>query len=108
YAVIRYVPLVERGEFINIGVVLYCRDQRFLKTTYTIDEERLNVFASAIDLQEIENYLSSFEKICIGGQPGGQIGMLPIADRFRWLTATRSTILQCSKVHVGYCENADE
>lgn len=105
YAVIRFVPLVEREEFLNIGVILYCRDQRFLEAAFTLDEKRLRTFTSAFDIQDIENHLRSFEKICIGGPDGGPIGALSIADRFRWLTATRSTVLQCSKVHIGFCEN---
>lgn len=105
YAVIRFVPQVEREEFLNIGVILYCKDQRFLETACTLDEQRLAVFSSAFDIQDIENHLRSFERICMGGPDGGPIGIQPIADRFRWLTATRSTILQCSKVHIGFSEN---
>lgn len=108
YAVIRFVPLVEREEFLNIGVILYCKDHRFLEAAFTLDEKRLGAFSSSFDIQDIENHLRSFEKICIGGPEGGPIGILPIADRFRWLTATRSTILQCSKVHIGFCKKPGE
>src|SRR5690606_17647561 len=104
YAVIRFVPRVEREEFLNIGVVLFCPKQRFLEAAFTLDEKRLGLFSKTFDIQEVENNLRAFERICLGGEEGGAIGLLPLADRFRWLTATRSTIIQCSKVHPGFCE----
>lgn len=104
YAVIRFVPRVEREEFLNIGVVLYCKSERFLEAAFTLDEKRLKLFSESFDIQEVEDNLRAFEKICLGGANGGSIGVLPIAERFRWLTATRSTIIQCSKVHPGFCE----
>ena len=104
YAVIRFVPRVEREEFLNIGVVVYCKKERFLEAAFTLDEKRLKLFSGSFDIQEVEDNLRAFEKICLGGQGSGPIGILPIADRFRWLTATRSTIIQCSKVHPGFCE----
>lgn len=103
YAVIRFVPRVEREEFLNIGVILYCQKKRFLEAAFTLDEKRINSFSKSFDFQEIENNLRSIEKICLGGRDAGPIGSLDIADRFRWLTATRSTIIQCSKVHPGFC-----
>jgi len=103
YAVIRFVPRVEREEFLNIGVILYCKKQRFLEAAFTLDEKRLNSFSRSFDFQEVENNLRSIEKICLGRRDAGPIGRLDIADRFRWLTATRSTIIQCSKVHPGFC-----
>ena len=106
YAVIRIVPKVEREEFLNVGVVLYCARQKFLKAIYEIDQERLSAFCHGCDVPEIEDYLRSFEHICNGGEDAGPIGRLPIAERFRWLTATRSTVLQTSKVHPGFCEDA--
>ncbi len=103
YAVVRLVPQVEREEFLNIGVVLYSAKLRFLEAAFTLDADRLKIFSGAFNMQEVENHLRSFEKICQGGKEGGAIGMLPNAERFRWLTATRSTIIQCSKVHPGFC-----
>ena len=103
YAIVRLVPQVEREEFLNIGVVLYCAKLRFLEAAFTLDADRLKIFSGAFNMQEVENHLRSFEKICQGGKEGGAIGMLPNAERFRWLTATRSTIIQCSKVHPGFC-----
>jgi hypothetical protein len=100
YAVVRIVPMVEREEFLNVGVVLYCAKQQFLQVKFHLNEERLRVFCPQVDVEEIKAYLQSFEQICYGNKNAG-----PIA-RFRWLTATRSTMLQTSKVHPGLCVNA--
>lgn len=108
YAVIRLVPRVEREEFLNTGVVLYCTKQKFLKMLYHIDKSRLEVFCAGCDIPEVENYLKAFERICMGDSNAGPISKLPIAERFRWLTATRSTVVQTSKVHPGFCEDAGE
>lgn len=108
YAVIRIVPRVDREEFLNVGVVLYCSKQKFLQALYTLDQDRLTIFSKAIDLEEVEKYLVSFQKICHGGREGGPIGQLPIAERFRWLTAVRSTVVQTSPVHPGLCMDAEE
>jgi hypothetical protein len=108
YAVIRVAPRVEREEFLNIGIILYCQQQRFLQIAFTLDEERLLAFSRTIDLGELKECLHAFGQICRGGAEGGPIGKLDMASRFRWLTATRSTIVQTSKVHPGLCENAAE
>lgn len=108
YAVIRVVPRVEREEFLNIGVILYCKQQRFLQTIYTLDEERLLSFCASLDIQTLKAYVCAFEQICKGTKEGGPIAKLDIASRFRWLTATRSSILQTSKVHPGFCRDAQE
>ena len=108
YAVVRIVPKVEREEFLNVGVILYCAKQNFLQTLYTLNEERLQIFCAGIDMQELMQNLQAFERICVGGSAAGTIGKLDIAARFRWLTATRSTILQTSKVHPGFCINPKE
>jgi hypothetical protein len=108
YAVIRIVPRVEREEFLNCGVILYCPAQGFLQTVYEIPEQRLQAFGGDIDRQELEERLLAFKKICAGRAQGGVIGQLPIAARFRWLTANRSTIVQTSPVHTGLCTNAQQ
>src|SRR4051794_29419269 len=108
YAIIRVVPRVEREEFINVGVILYCPDQRFLKTAFELDRYRLLAFYDGLDLDELQARLQVFEDICAGKKEGGPIAQLPIASRFRWLTATRSTIVQTSPVHPGLCRDADE
>lgn len=106
YAVIRIVPQVEREEFINAGVILYCKQQNFLHVRWTLDESLLALFAPNLDLPELKQNLFAFDVICKGGPEGGTIGMLDMPGRFRWLTATRSTILQPSSVHPGYTADA--
>ncbi|MHA4811497.1 DUF3037 domain-containing protein [Flavitalea flava] len=108
YAVIRVVPRVEREEFLNVGVILYCQKQGFLQTLFTLDEKRLHIFSPYLDFGELNEYLCAFEQICRGGKEGGPIGKLDMASRFRWLSATRSTILQTSKTHPGLTQNAAE
>jgi|SRR5690554_3166111 len=108
YAVIRLVPRVEREEFLNIGVILLCRQQKFLEIRYELSETRIKAISDEVDFQEIGEYLNAFEKICKGGPNGGPIGQLTIAERFRWLTAARSTLIQTSAVHPGLCINAKE
>lgn len=108
YAVIRVVPRVEREEFLNVGVVLYCAKQNFLKFLFRIDETRLLSLCNNCDIAEIEEYLKAFQRICLGNKDAGSIAKLPISERFRWLTATRSTIVQASKVHPGFCDDAGE
>ena len=103
YAVIRVVPRVEREEFLNIGVVLYCRTHRFLQTAFTLPEERLRALAVDMDIAELKKHIHSFQQIALGEPDSGPIGKLDMPSRFRWLTATRSTILQSSKVHPGLC-----
>lgn len=107
YAVLRVVPRVEREEFLNVGVILYCSAQGFLQTTYEVNTTRLQAFAGApLDLADLRLRLHSFDRICRGRAEGGPIGQLSIASRFRWLTAQRSTIIQASPVHPGLCEDA--
>ena len=108
YAVIRLVPRVEREEFINVGVVLYCAKQKYLMARLELDEARAAALFAELDMDVVRRNLAAFEQICSGGETGGPIGRLDMASRFRWLTATRSTVLQCSKVHPGFCALADE
>lgn len=107
YAVLRVVPRVEREEFLNVGVILYCASQGFLQATCELNETRLAAFAGPhLDLPDVRERLRSFERICRGRATGGPIGQLAIASRFRWLTAQRSTIIQTSPVHPGLCHDA--
>ncbi|HEY0042080.1 MAG TPA: DUF3037 domain-containing protein [Flavisolibacter sp.] len=103
YAVIRVVPRVEREEFLNVGIILYCRAKKFLNCTYQLDTQKLQVLCSTLDCGDVEGHLRSFEQICQGEKGSSPIAVLDIASRFRWLTATRSTIVQSSKVHPGFC-----
>ena len=107
YAVLRVVPRVEREEFLNVGVILYCSAQGFLQTRCHLPEARLQAFAGpALDLDDLRARLQAFERICRGRREGGPIGQLAVASRFRWLTAMRSTIVQTSPVHPGLCDDA--
>ena len=108
YAVIRVVPCVEREEFMNVGVIVYCASQGFLQAVSELNEQRLLAFSPHIDIQELHERLRAFERICAGRREGGTIGELPLASRFRWLTATRSTVVQTSAVHPGLCVNPHE
>ncbi|MEZ0538709.1 DUF3037 domain-containing protein [Fibrella arboris] len=105
YAVIRVVPRVEREEFINVGVILYCASQGFLQTRCMLPVDRLAAFPNVPELTELTDRLQAFERICAGRKLGGPIGQLPVASRFRWLTATRSTVVQTSVVHPGLCQD---
>lgn len=106
YAVIRIVPMVEREEFINIGVILYCPAKKYLSVLLDVNEKRLKTFSNNLDIDELQKYLQSFQRICNGEKNAGPVGKLSPAERFRWLTATRSTIVQLSKVHPGICADA--
>jgi hypothetical protein len=108
YAVIRVVPRVEREEFLNVGVVLYGASAKFLQVRFTVCVEKLCLFAPQLELSEVSEHLAAFERIAKGDQTAGPIALLPAPERFRWLTATRSTIVQTSKVHTGFCQNYQE
>jgi hypothetical protein len=105
YAIVRIVPYVERGEFINAGVVLMCRPRRFLEARIYLDLSRLAALAPGADASTIIQQLDYIPRVCRGGSDAGPIGQLPLYERFRWLTAPRSTIVQSSPVHTGLCED---
>ncbi len=108
YAVIRVVPKVEREEFLNVGVILLCAKQKFLRVRIELNEARLLVLCREVEMDNLKKYIRSFELICEGGAQGGPIGLLSMPERFRWLTSTRSTVVQTSKVHPGLCSDANE
>jgi hypothetical protein len=108
YAVLRVVPKVEREEFINVGIIVYCKKLKFLQCLFTLNKERLRALCEKLDIDEVEEHLKAYERICKGGQDGGPIGKLDIASRFRWLTAIRSTVVQTSKVHPGFCSDPEK
>jgi hypothetical protein len=105
YAIVRVVPRVERGEFINAGVILYCLTQRFLAARVELDERRLLALAPEVDLETVRGHLEAIPHVCAGGRKAGPIGQLPQKERWHWLVAPRSTILQMSPVHSGLCED---
>lgn len=108
YAILRIVPKVEREEFLNVGVVLFCAGRKFLKVLYHLEENKILALDKRVEIDEIRSHLAAFELICTGGPGSGEIGKLPMAERFRWLTASRSTVVQSSRVHPGFCPNPEE
>lgn len=100
YALIRVVPYVEREEFINVGAILFCRTQRFLAARIELDRPRLAALASKLDPDQVQADLDLIPAVCNGAGP---IGQLSQAERFHWLVAPRSTIIQVSPVHCGLC-----
>jgi hypothetical protein len=108
YAVIRVVPRVEREEFLNAGVILFCLESRFLKAVVQLDGERLSALAPDADVAELRDHLRAFEKVSAGDKEGGPIALLSQRERFRWLVAPRSTVIQVSAVHAGLCENPEQ
>ncbi|QXP67823.1 DUF3037 domain-containing protein [Polaribacter sp. AHE13PA] len=107
YAIIRLVPKVEREEFFNVGVILFSKRKKFLGIKYKINEDKLKALAPELELDFLNNYLNAWKLICEGKAAGGKIGKFEISDRFRWLAACRSTIIQSSKTHPGLCENPE-
>lgn len=103
YAVVRVVPRADRGEFVNAGVVLSCPSMRFLEARIDLDERRLLALCPGIDVALVRDYLAAIPLLCAGGPQAGPIGRLTQRERFHWVTATRSTIIQCSPMHTGHC-----
>ncbi len=108
YAVIRLVPKVEREEFLNVGLILFSKPKRYLDMRYQLHEPRIRAFAPSIEMDLLQEYLEAWEQVCQGKPQGGPIGQLDLASRFRWLTATRSTMIQSSPVHPGLCGQPEE
>ncbi|MNK08438.1 hypothetical protein D3C87_263760 [compost metagenome] len=107
YAVIRVVPKVEREEFLNVGIIVFCKRQKFIKVLYTVNEAKLQLIAPDLDIDQIHLNLESFEKIGSGTKNGGPISRLEVPERFRWLTAVRSSVIQTSRPHPGLCTDLD-
>jgi hypothetical protein len=107
YAIVRVVPHVERGEFVNAGVIVSCTAQQFLKARIELDEARLLALAPALDLTSIRKALAAFPTICAGGAEAGPFGALSPRQRFDWLVAPRSASIQTSPVHSGRCMDLD-
>jgi len=101
YAIIRIVPKVEREEFFNVGVILFSKRKKYLDIKFHINPEKLKAFSCEIELETLNNYLNAWKLICDGNPSGGVIGQMELSDRFRWLSACRSTIIQSSKTHPG-------
>ncbi len=105
YAILRVVPRVEREEFINAGVVVFCLEKRYLDARIQLNEDRLRALWPEVDVGLVREHLEAVPRICSGDQAAGPIAALPQRERFHWLTSPRSTIIQPSPVHTGVCDN---
>jgi hypothetical protein len=101
FAIIRVVPKVEREEFFNVGAILFSKRKMFLGIKFKINEKRLAAFSDELDIEALNDYLKAWEMVCAGAPDGGVIGEMELASRFRWLTASRSSIIQSSETHPG-------
>lgn len=108
YALLRVVPRVERGEFINAGVVLHCREANFLDARIHLDRARLLALDPATNHEAVLAHLETIRLVCAGGPEAGAIGSLPLGQRFGWLAAPRSTVVQASPIHTGFAEDPSE
>jgi hypothetical protein len=108
YATIRVVPRVERQEFINAGIVVFCLEKRYLAARIHLDEARLKALWPGIDVEVVRQHLEAIPRICAGDETAGPIAKLSQRERFHWLISPRSTMIQPSPVHTGLCENTDE
>jgi hypothetical protein len=107
YAVIRVVPRVEREEFVNVGVIVACQDSDYLAARIEIDEARLLALDPQLDLANVREHLATIPLVCAGGARAGALGALSRRERFDWLTAPRSALIQTSAVHTGVCGDAE-
>ena len=107
YALVRLVPCVEREEFINVGVILFCRTRRFLGALVHLDEQRALALDPGLDLQAVRQHLDAIPMICAGGKEAGYVGQLSQSERFHWLVSPRSTIIQTSPVHSGVSDDPE-
>ena len=101
YAIIRLVPRVERGELVNVGVILSCPAMDFLEARIDLNPERLHALDPTLDIEAARAHLDTIPRVCRGGPEAGEIGALPQRARFHWLVSPRSTIIQMSPVHTG-------
>ncbi len=105
YLILRVVPSVERGERVNAGVVLFCRQRGFLGATVELSPARVGALTAGIDLAEVSEHLTALVRVAEGAAGGGPVAALPASERFGWLAAPSSTIVQPSAVHTGLCED---
>lgn len=107
YAIIRLVPLVEREEFINVGIILFSKKARFIQTKIHVCKKRLEFFPCELDMEQVLENLNAFERIALGRKEGGPIACEDMPERFRWLTAVRSSMIQTSRPHPGKAANLE-
>jgi hypothetical protein len=105
YAIVRVVPRVERGEFVNVGAIVSSDAENYLEARFAVDEARLLALDPQVDLKAVRTALAAIAALCAGGAGAGAIGRLSLRERFHWLVAPRSTIIQTSAVHTGRCDD---
>ncbi|HEY4958327.1 MAG TPA: DUF3037 domain-containing protein [Caldimonas sp.] len=105
YAIVRVVPRVERGEFVNVGAIVSSDAEGYLEARFAVDDARLQVIDPGIDLPSVHAALAAMTAVCAGGASAGAIGLMPLRERFHWLVAPRSTMIQTSAVHTGRCDD---
>ena len=105
YAIVRVVPRVERGEFVNVGAIVSSDAEGYLEARFAVDDARLLVLDPGIDLHAVHAALAAMTAVCAGGASAGAIGLMPLRERFHWLVAPRSTMIQTSAVHTGRCDD---
>nr|WP_315239249.1 DUF3037 domain-containing protein [uncultured Flavobacterium sp.] len=108
YVVIRVVPRVEREEFLNIGIILFCKKAKFIKVLSHIDDAKIQALSNDFDIEQLHCNVTALKKIATGDKDGGPIGEMDIPSRFRWLTAIRSSAIQTSRPHPGMCEDLEK
>lgn len=107
YAVIRVVPRVEREEFLNVGIVVFCKKAKFIKVLYKVPTDKIRLLSAEADVAQIQENITAFAKVGHGLKEGGPIGLMDIPSRFRWLTALRSSVIQTSRPHSGLCDDLE-
>lgn len=108
YAVIRVVPRVEREEFLNVGIILFCKKAKFIKVKHMVPLEKILALSAEADVEQIQANIYAFEKVAHGTKDGGPIALMDIPSRFRWLTALRSSVIQTSRPHSGLCDDLEK
>ena len=108
YAVIRVVPRVEREEFLNVGIILFCKKAKFIKVLSHIDDAKIEALSNDFDIEQLHCNITALKKIASGDKDGGPIGEMDIPSRFRWLTAIRSSAIQTSRPHSGLCQDLEK
>lgn len=106
YAIIRLLPNVEREEFLNVGLILFCKHRKFIKVAFEVDENRLKAFAD-VDIEFVKKNLLAFQNIANADKNAGLIATFDLPSRFRWLTAMRSSMIQTSRPHPGICDDLE-
>jgi hypothetical protein len=108
YAIVRVIPDIERGEFINAGVLLFARQHDFLAARVQLDKDRLSALCPEADAGDIESALKAFVRVAEGDDEAGPMAALPKSERFGWLAAPSSTVVQCSPTHTGLCSDPQQ